>query len=148
MQSTFNKVYKNGEGSNITMLAGIGKAIPLFFFLIAGLVLSLPLVIENEAVKKVLSFDLIAGFSAVMGVIGGAVFLLTKAKTILAVAPDSVTIHFVVMGKKFFEKSIPASQIEEVSFYQKKNEKLKHLQIAGDQGHIRIGQTLTDAEKE
>ncbi len=141
-------VTRKGEVLDISMLMRTGRAVPFFFFLVAGLVLCLPLVIEHEAAKKMLSFGLVASFGGVFGMIGVVVFLLTQVKEVLTVAPDRIKIRHVIMGKTFSKQSIPASQIEEVSIYQEKNKSMKQLHIAGDQGSIRVGQTLTDEEIE
>lgn len=143
-------VFKNiqlermGDVLSITMSVRVGKAIPFVFFLIAGLVACVPFIIEHEAVQAI-PLNFFAGFIAVLGVI---VYVLTRAKAVLTVAPDKITNHYEVMGKTFFGRSIPAAQIEEVSVHQTKNEKFKQLQIAGDQGYIRVGQILTDEERE
>lgn len=133
-----------GDVLRITIRAGIGKSFPIVFVLVAGLVAGLPFFIEHE-IMKVIPFNYIAGFFAFFGL---TLFLVSKVKRVLTVAPDKITHCYELMGKAFSEQSILSSQIEEVSIFQRKNEKVKQIQIAGDQGSIHVGQTLTDEERE
>jgi hypothetical protein len=138
-------VQRRGDVVSIYMLHRGGRTVPIIFFLAAVLVGCLPLIIEHEALKEIIPFDY---FAAVLGILGVVVFLITKEKSVLTVAPDKISIHHEIMGKKFFRQSILASHIEEVSVHKRKNEKLKKLQIAGDHGCIRFGQILTNEERE
>jgi len=137
-------VQRMGDTVSISMFVRGGRAVPYAFFLGAALVGCLPIIIKHEAVREIIPFNLFAAFFGLLGVI---VFLITKEKSVLTVAPDKISIHHEIMGKKFFGQSILASQIEEVSVYKRKNEELKQLQIAGDHGCIRVGQILTDEER-
>ncbi len=139
---------RNDDALYISMVSGIGKATPIMFFLLAGLMPCLPLFVVEESVKRIFAPDLVIGFSGVFVMIGLALFLLSKSQTVLAVTPDKISKYQVVMGNKCFEKSVPTTQIEEVVVYQRKNEKFKGLQIGGDQDRIRCGQELTDEERE
>ncbi len=132
----------------IAMTSGIGKAIPFLFFLLAGLMLCLPLFVEDEDVRRVFSLELVVGFSGTFGMIGLTLLLLSKSKTVLALTPDKISKHHVIMGKQCCAKCILTTQIEEVVVYQRKNEKFRGLQIGGDQDRIRCGQELTDEERE
>jgi hypothetical protein len=134
-----------GDVVSISMLVRGGRSIPHVFFLGAALVGCLPLIIKHEAVLEIIPFHL---FACCIGLLGVIVFLITKEKSVLTVAPHKISIHHEIMGKKYFEQSILASQIEEVSVYKRKNEELKQLQIAGDHGYIRVGQILTNEERE